>query len=282
MSVRFAFFGSDAIAIPVLNELEKGGFVPVVIVCAEDNPQGRGLTITPPPAKVWAGKHNIPVLQPQKLDTDFVLQLKAYNPQLGVVASYGKIIPREVFDIPTRGTLNVHPSLLPKLRGPAPIQCTILSGEKPGVSIILIDEEMDHGPILAQKAVVFGDEPPAYTEAEKILGSEGGKLLASVIPDWMDENIKAQTQDHTLATFTKKISKEDAEMDMNDGPIKNLRKIHAFEKWPGAYFFHSTKNGKVRVKIKEAHIKEGVLVLDRVTPEGRKEMSWQDFLRGVM
>ncbi len=278
---KFAFFGTDSIAISVLNELEKAGFIPSVLVCSEDKERGRGMDLTPPPAKVWAQERNVPVLQPKKLDGDFVSQISSFNLEFAIVASYGKIIPESVLNVFLKGALNTHPSLLPKLRGPAPIEYTILQEEKAGVTIIKLDKEMDHGPILIQKEITFSEWPPKYSVAENILGTEGGKILAEILQDYLDGKIELKEQNHPEATLTKKISKEDGLIDLNNSPIENLRKIRAFEEWPGAYFFFEGKKGKVRVKVKEAHIESDQLILDSVIPEGKKQMDWQRFLRGV-
>ncbi len=278
--MKFAFFGTDSIAIPVLNELEKAGFIPSVVVCSEDKPKGRGLTLTPPLTKVWANERNISVIQPNKLDNDFISKLSDFSPEFAVVASYGKIIPNSVLDLFPRGLLNVHPSLLPKLRGASPIESTILTENTAGVTIIKLDAEMDHGPIIAQKEIQFAEWPPKYSEAEERLGIEGGKLLAEVLNDYIDGKNEGKEQDHNNATFTKKISKEEGLIDLNDDAKLNLRKIRAFEEWPGAYFFYDGKAGQTRIKIKDAHIENGALILDTIIPEGKKEMSWADFKKG--
>ncbi len=280
VGVNFVFFGSDSIAIPVLEELEKQGFLPKLIVCSEDKEKGRGLKLTPPPSKLWAQERNIPVLQPKKLDDNFLSQLTAYSLQLAVVASYGKIIPESILNIFSKGILNVHPSLLPKLRGPSPIESTILYGEPAGVTIIKLDKEMDHGPIIAQKNIELGEKPPQYKKAEIILGSEGGKLLGEILNDYIEGKLELREQEHSGATFTKKITKDDGLIHLTDNAENNLKKIRAFEEWPTAYFFYDTKKGKLRIKIKTAHIENGELILDRVIPEGKKEMDWAHFRLG--
>lgn len=277
---NFIFFGSDSIAIPVLEELEKQGFLPKIVVCSEDKEKGRGLKLTPPPSKLWAQERNIPVLQPKKLDKDFLSQIATGNWQFGIVASYGKIIPESILNIFSKGILNVHPSLLPKLRGPSPIESTILYGEPAGVTIIKLDKEMDHGPIIAQKNIELGETPSKYIDAERILGLEGGKLLGEILNDYIEGKLELIEQKHSEATFTKKITKEAGEIQLSDGAENNLKKIRAFEEWPTAYFFYNTKKGKVRVKIKTAHIENGELILDRVIPEGKKEMDWAHFRLG--
>lgn len=278
--IKPVFFGTSSFSIGVLDALKKEGIVPALIVTAPDKPRGRKLIVTPPPVKIWAQENNIPFLQPEKLDDAFAHRLQTTNYGLFVVASYGKIIPKQVLDIPKHGTLNVHPSLLPKLRGASPIQSAILSEESTGVTIILLDEKMDHGPIIAQEEVPVTLWPPKESVLEKILAEAGGKLLANIIPKWIDGNIEPKEQEHERATYTKKFTKEDGLIDLSDDPTTNYRKIQAFEVWPKAYFFTERHGKQTRVAITDAELIEGILVIKKVTPEGKKEMNYEDFLRG--
>ena len=290
--INFVFFGTSHFAEIILEKLKENGLVPALIVTGEDKPHGRGLALTPPPVKLWAQKNHIPIFQPKKMDSGFIGKLKIENWDFFLLASYGKIIPSSVLTLPEKGTLNVHPSLLPKLRGPSPIQSAILNENETGVSIMLLDEEVDHGPVLAQKKVMSWDGlaspkqsrsgPPYYSELETTLGEAGGNLLAEVVPKWIAGEIEVKEQDHSLATFTKKITKEDAHINLNDSPETNLRKIRAYSDSPIAYTEIETKKGKLRVKIKKAGIENDSLVLETVIPEGSKEMSWQDFSRGFL
>ena len=287
--VKFVFFGSSKFSCIILDELKAAGFLPSLVVAVKDKPKGRKLLITPPDTKVWANANGIPCLQPEKLnDSDFqkrLLEEAADGANLFIVASYGKIIPRAVLDIPKYGTLNVHPSLLPKLRGATPIQSAILTENETGVSIMLLDEEMDHGPILGQEKTDFTGEntgwPPYADILEEMLAKMGGQLLVKTIPGWIEGKIKAVAQNHEAATYTKKITKEDGLIDLADNAEENLKKIRAYAGWPSAYFF-SEKNGtKIRVAIKKATIEDGNLKLIRVIPESKKEMPYEDFLRGI-
>jgi methionyl-tRNA formyltransferase len=279
--ISFAFFGTPRFARIILDELESAGFLPHVVISGEDKPQGRGLQITSSETKTWAEKRGIKVLQPKTLrDGALTPVLKEMNLDLFIVASYGKIIPKDIIELPKYKTLNVHPSLLPKLRGAAPIESAILSEEKTGVTIMRIDEEMDHGPLLAQEDLITPEWPIPAPELEDLLAHQGGRLLARVFPDWIEGKIPERAQDHIEATFTKKITKEDGLIDLNAEPKENFRKICAFAGWPGTYFFFEGTKGKIRVVIKNARLKEGRLEILRVIPEGRKEMSWEDFLRG--
>lgn len=278
---NIVFFGTSDISVIVLEELKEANLIPNLIITMPDKPKGRKLILTPPPVKVWAKLNKIDFIQPEKLSGDFLNILKKENFDLFVVASYGKILKQELLDIPKHGTLNVHPSLLPKLRGASPIISAILEDEKKtGITIMLLDAGMDSGPILAQKEIGLTNWPTKASELEKILGTEGGKLLCEIIPKWINGEIKPKEQNHSEATFSKKISKEDGFIDLNDNAYKNLLKIRAFEKWPGTYFFANRHNKQIRIKITDADIENNELVIKKIIPEGKKEMLYKDFLLG--
>jgi methionyl-tRNA formyltransferase len=242
-SIRFVFFGSSNFSKYVLEELENADFVPM-------------MTIT-------NAKAPLPELP---ADTD-----------LSIVASFGKIIPKDYLSKPKYGFINVHPSLLPELRGPSPIQNLILQNKTPGVTIIRMDEKMDHGPILNQKEIDVRPWPDHYAVVEEKLGRAGGKLLVRTLRGEINE----QEQDHNKATFVKMIKKEDGLLNLEDEPEKNLRKVLAYSTWPGAHIIFKRKNGEdIRVVIRNAKIIDGNFVPTRVIPAGKKEMDWQDFLRG--
>lgn len=286
---RFAFFGTPEFARTILDELEKAGFSPGLVIAAPDKPQGRHLVLTPPPTKEWALERGIETFQPATLKTEETrAELSKRGPwDLFIVAAYGKIIPKEVLDMPRKGSLNVHPSLLPRLRGASPVQSSVLTEDRTGVTIMLLDEEMDHGPIVAQEEAAVSDWPPRADVLEELLAREGGRLLAETIAPWMEGRIETREQDHSKATFCKKIAKEDGKINLDDDPETNLRKIRAFAGWPGAYFFAGVpaadggEDRFVRVVIKEAELaRDGSLRILRVVPEGKKEMGYDDFLRG--
>src|SRR3989338_4864349 len=277
----WAFFGTSLFSVTILDELRSAGFVPNLLVTVPDKPKGRKLILTPSDTKIWAEKNGIPVFQPEKWDEDAVSKLSDYSFRFFVVASYGKIIPRHILDIPKHGALNVHPSLLPTLRGPSPIESAILKESGTGVTIIKLYKEMDHGPIIAQEKVLVDEWPPYTKDLENKLGMVGGQILVNVIPDWLLGKIKGIEQNHSLATFCKKIEKEDGKINLADSPEVNLRKIRAYHIWPGAFYLHQSGKREIRVIIKRAHIENGALILDRVLPEGKKEMGYKDFLRGL-
>ncbi len=285
MNPNFVFFGTPDIAVFVLEELEKTGLVPSLVVTNPDAPQGRKMVMTETPVAQFANERMIPVLKPASLrDAETIKILQDSNAELFIVAAYGKIIRNAVLDIPLHKTLNMHPSLLPKLRGASPIRSALLNNEYPtGVSIMVLTEGLDAGPIVAQEAVDIpaSEWPIAGRILDERLARAGGALLSRVIPQWMEGAIPAQEQDATQATYCTKITKEMGLVDLNDDPASNLRKIRAFDGWPGTYFFHEKNGARIRVKICDAEIQNDALVITRVIPEGKKEMPYADFLRGV-
>lgn len=243
--LKFAFFGSSQFSKHVLDKLERAGYMPAL--------------------NVTNAKEPLP-----ELTSDI---------DVAIVASFGKILPKEYLEIPKHGFVNVHPSLLPKLRGPSPIQSQILNSEtnEVGVTIIKMDEKMDHGPILAQRKVILNPWPDHYAIIEALLGQEGGKLLVEVLGNEFNEH----PQNHEEATYCKLVKKEDGLLDLNDKPEKNWRKVLAYSTWPGAYIMFKRKQGdEIRVVIKNAKIEDGKFIPTLVIPAGKKEMDWQSFLRG--
>lgn len=276
--IKFAFFGTSELSVIVLEKMKSLGFSPTLIITPEDKPKGRKLVLTPPDAKVWADGNKVPCLQLKTLrNEDAYKKILSFGGfDVFIVASYGKIIPDNILEIPKHHTLNIHPSLLPKLRGASPIISAILSEDETGVSIIKLDSEMDHGPILAQEKVSIENWPPYEEDLEKVLAEKGAEMICRIIPNWISGDVKELDQDHSLATFCGKFEKKDGEINLNDDPNINLRKVRAFHRWPGAFYFD---NGK-RVVIKKASIQNKQLIIERVVPEGKKEMNYQDYLRG--
>jgi methionyl-tRNA formyltransferase len=276
----FAFFGSSRLSIIVLDELKKLGLMPTFIVTTPDKPQGRKLTMTPNVVKSWAVEHGIDDLDPQKIDAAFLTILKSKPVDVYVVASYGKLFPEELLYIPRRKTLNIHPSLLPQYRGASPLPTAMLDDTKQtGVSIMRLDKDMDHGPLVAQKETLIS-EWPTYEDFEEQMAREGAQLLASILPDWVAGTIEEKEQNHAAATYTKKTVKEDALIDLSADPYLNFRKIQAYHEWPQAYFLIDRGGKSLRVKVTSASFKNGKLIIEKVIPEGSKEMSYKDFVSG--
>lgn len=279
--IQFIFFGSSQFSTYVLKVLESKSFLPSLIVTSPDKPQGRKMLPKPNPVKEWAQLKNIKILEITNFKDPKTLEvLKKAEADLFIVASFGLIIPELIINLPPHKTLNVHPSLLPIFRGPSPIQNTILNDVKAGVSIMRINERVDQGPILTQKEITLNEDSISYTELEKILGYEGGKLLAETLIPWIKGEIEEKPQDDSLATYSKKINKEDGNIE-NDHPTMALRKIRAFEVWPRTFINYRRKDGSLeRVIILSAHIEDDQIIYDRIIPAGKKEMKWSDYILG--
>ncbi len=285
--MKYVFFGSPEFAKTVLVKLIEAGYIPSVVVCNPDRPSGRKKIITPPAVKKLLAEklknYNVEIMQPDKIDDDFLDKLKRMDPDLFIVAAYSKIIPDELIKIPKLGTIGVHPSILPKYRGASPIQSAILNGdEKTGVSLFLIDEKMDHGPVIATEEIIIRNinSPVSkyYTsELTEELANTGGKLLAKILPDFLNGNIIPKQQDDSRATFIKKTRTEDAFIELSDlekaqgaggkTAIEILRKIRALNPEPGTW---TLKDGK-RMKILEAELTDrGNLKIKKIQFEGKK------------
>ncbi len=280
---RIAFFGTPQIAVWVLEELEIAGIIPSLIITNPDAPQGRKMLLTPTPVATWAEARGIPVYKPTSLRTEEAVRaLTESGCDLFLVAAYGKMIPENVLSIPKFKTLNVHPSLLPKLRGASPIRSAILEDMNPtGVSIMELTAGMDEGPLLTQKEIHFRHEewPLRGTILDEFLAKEGGTLLASLLPAWLAGTLTPKPQEGE-PTYCTKITKEMGELDLAEDPYQNLLRIRAFDGWPGTYFFTEKHDKKIRVKIIDAELDtNGSLRITRVVPEGKKEMSYEDFIR---
>ncbi len=270
---KIVFWGTPELAVWALEEMQAADITPDIIVTTPPAPAGRGRNLTEPPAKKWADEHSVKTLQPKELDTQFAKQLPTNS--LFLVFAYGKILPQNVLDMPEHGTLNIHPSMLPKLRGPSPIRTAILQDmrDEIGVSIIKLDNKVDHGPIVAQEKITMQEWPIRGGELDELLARTGGKLLADTVPKWIAGDINPKEQDHVKATFSKFFKKENALINLADDDYQNYLKICAYDGWPGAYFF---KDGK-RIKITKAHMQDSKLAIDKVIPEGEKEINFSNY-----
>lgn len=289
-TIRYAFFGTGALAESVLASLVRNGFTPSLVVTKPDSPQGRHMVLTSPTIKLWADMKGIPTYQPDTLKAlpqDSPLHTQPFG--VFIVASYGKIIPQDVLDIPAHGVLNVHPSLLPEYRGPSPIESVLLDGKiTTGVSIMVLDALMDHGPILAQNAFMIDGEATSGT-LEVSCGQLGGDMLSQLLPHYVAGALIPKEQEHDKATICKKIDKSLGEINLHDDAQDVRRKYRALMPWPGLYFFTSHKEQLIRVKITQVDLTSPTEntatakdIILSVIPEGKKEMSWEDFMRGYM
>lgn len=309
-ATKIVFFGTSDFAVAQLMALIKN-FNVVAIVTTPDKSVGRKQIFTPPPLKSWIIKHEtlnkkVKILQPKKLDEQFKFQVLSFKSDVFVVAAYGKMIPKEILDIPMLGTLNMHPSLLPRWRGPSPIQYAILNGNREtGVTVMLVDEQMDHGPILSQATYHISNNKITYPELHNELARLGAKLLVETLPKWIAGNIKPIPQDESKATYSKLLKKEDGKIDWHASAEEIDQKIRALNPWPGSFTIwkrkqnmlrlyiecaeilnekspNSTRTGEVFLKNNALSVKtgNGVLVLKQLQLEGKKSLDVKTFLNG--
>ena len=299
------FLGTPAFAVPVLEALLEGGHEVAAVATQPDRPSGRGRTREAPPVKRAAEERGLPVLQPSSWrGEEAVGRVAALAPEALVVAAYGRILPPALLRVPPLGALNVHPSLLPRYRGPAPVAAAVLAGDRTtGVSVMLIDEGMDTGPVLAQVEEPIDPEDTTETLTERLF-RRGASLLAATIGPWARGEVQPQPQDEALATYTRPLRKEDGEMDFRQPAERLCRQVRAYSPWPGT---HTTWDGR-RVKLLDVAplpatgvavepgevvalpasspapvgvaTGNGVLGLLRVQIEGRGPVSTRDFLAG--
>lgn len=263
--MKIIFFGTPNFVLPVVEKLNKFHDV-VAVITSPPKPAGRKKILTYSAVDNWAHKKHIPIF------FDFNKLPKA---DIGVLAAYGKIIPKNVINIFKLGIINIHPSLLPKFRGASPIQFNIIKDpDNIGVTIIKLDEKMDHGPIVTQfrDELLEDDTLVSVTERLFIRASE---VLLELLPAYEKGKINLKKQDEKKATYTKLIVKEDGFVDLvKYKPEKVLRMSKAFTPWPGIWT--RLKNDK-RLKILKCHIKDNKLILDEVQLEGKDPVSWNQF-----
>lgn len=279
----------------------------VAVYTRPDKPQGREQELVASPVKILALGNHIPVEQPIKFDEAAIEKLKSYKPDLIIVAAYGRILPQAVLDLPGFGCVNVHPSLLPKYRGPSPIQNALLNGETvTGITIMLMDAGMDTGHILSQKTVGI-DAGETALQLEKKLALEGIELLLETLPRWIKRELEPVPQKNEDATLCELIEREDGRIFWNENAETIYNKYRAFDPWPGvfAYWKKSGSSQPLRIKFPTISIIKsdpetkhifgevfeigekigiqtgaGVLCPETIQLEGKEPVSSSEFLRG--
>lgn len=275
--INLTYFSTGFFGEAVLKNLLKQNIIPKYIITSPDRPIGRHQIIEAGPIKRMAIENNIPYFQPEKLKTEESLKIfKEIIKQntICVVADYGKILPQVLLDLKTIDFINIHPSLLPLFRGPAPLQNTILENKiNTGVTIIQMDEQMDHGPIVAQKEFSIDENiwPCSTKELSDILAKVAADLLIETLGKYENDEVVYTEQNHNQATYTKMINKSDAEIFPEKDNINEIyKKYQAYKIWPEVFYMN--KDGK-RVKIKKMN-KDNI---ERVTVEGRDESDFVGF-----
>ncbi len=297
---RLIFMGTPRFAAPILESLIENYEV-VGVVTQPDRAAGRGRKMTAPPVKKVALAHGLSVLQPASLRrSEAVAELVDRAPDVIVVAAYGQILPRQVLDIPPHGCLNVHASLLPRHRGAAPTAAAILAGgEVTGVTIMLMEEGLDTGPILAQAECQITSQDTTESLSAK-LAVLGAELLGRILPRWLRGEIEPHPQDESQATYSPMISKEKGLLDWSRPALELWRQVRAYHPWPGMYTYWKGKRLKVlgaRPLLTWKSSEEpgqvlslpeglavitgkGALLLEEVQLAGKRRMSGAEFARG--
>jgi len=295
---KIVFMGSPDFSLSVLRALANAYDV-VGVVTQPDRASGRGRELKSPPVKTLAFELGIPILQPEKLRAPEAMeQLRAWAPDLIVVAAFGQILKKDVLELPRYGCINVHASLLPRWRGAAPINAGILAGdEEAGVTIMRMDVGLDTGPMLTQRSIRLTphDTAGSVTQSLSMLGAD---LLIETLPRWIAGELQPQVQDDTLATYAPMMKKEEGKLDFSHDVNELERRVRAFNPWPGAFMDFNN----VILKVHRAHVEQGnvevgqrlivadqpavgakggLLILDEVQPAGKKSMSGKAFIAGA-
>ena len=236
-AAKLLFAGTPEFALASLSALFDGGYAPSVVLTQPDRPAGRGRKVTPSPVRKFTLQHSLPVWQPTTLkDPDVVAQIAAKRPDLIVVAAYGLILPQAILDIPPKGCLNVHASLLPRWRGAAPIQQAILNGDKEtGISLMQMQAGLDTGPVYATRSTPIGNDETGQ-ELHDRLAILGGELLLTHLPEILAGTLGAEPQDEDSASYAGKIRKRDASIMWGHSAEEISRKVRAYNPVPGANF----------------------------------------------
>lgn len=331
--IKILFFGVPEFSAIVLEKMISANYIPAAVITSTDKTIGRKQVLTPPPIKQRIMnykkeiKNKIKILQSDNVK-NLKLEIINLQPDLIILTAYGQIIPKEILEVSKYGCLNVHPSLLPKYRGASPIQTAILNDDnETGITIMLMDEKLDHGSIIASQKLEIKNlksEIPnkpktiiskiTYEELYNRLAEMGGKLLIETIPKWIKGEIKEQTQNHSKATFTKIIKKQDGQIDWQKSAQEIERMTRAYSEWPGVYTYLKIPKNKIfkilkiiKARVVETKNKEklgkifliknkvndprkkselavscgqNVLILEEVQLEGKKQMTAQEFLNG--
>ena len=298
---RTIVFGSGAFGVPILEAVVTASEADVVaVVSAPDRAAGRRRTVTAAPVAARARDLGLPLLQPDRVRApDAVADIVALRPELGVLADYGQIVPASILDLPARGILNVHPSLLPRHRGASPIPATILAGDaETGVTLMRMDAGLDTGPIVAvDRWTLRGDE--TAPDLERTAAEAGAALVRATLGPWLRGELAATPQASDGVTLTRPLRREDGRLDPQR-PARDLeRQVRAYDPWPGAFL--DSPVGRIIVRRARADPSatggspagtigpgpdlrlatgEGWLVLDEVQPGGGRPMSGDEFVRG--
>jgi methionyl-tRNA formyltransferase len=305
IKVRAIFMGTSGFAASVLESLIKEKYNIVSVYTQPGKKSGREQSVEPSAVKLVAQKNSLPVFEPSKLDENVQKEIAGQKPDIIIVVAYGKIIPKNILDIPGFGIINVHASLLPKYRGPSPIQNALLNGdEEIGATIMLMNEGIDSGDILSQKSLVVSPKDVYENISEKV-SSLSSKLLLKTLALWIERKTKPQKQDDSMATFCQLIERSDGKILWNEKASSIFNKFRAFHLWPGIFSYWENGDSLKRIKFNEITFQEeaagekkyagevfdfkgkiaiqtskGLIFPEKVQLEGKKQMAISEFING--
>jgi methionyl-tRNA formyltransferase len=302
--MKILFMGTPEFAVPSLRLLSASEHQVVVVVTQPDKPRGRKLVLTPPPVKRYACKQRLAVLQPEGLrEASFVRAVDDLSPELIVVVAYGRYLPMSLCGMARHGAINLHPSLLPQYRGAAPIQSALLNGDADtGVTVLYVSEKMDAGDIIDQERVIIRPDDDAGSLSER-LAWEGARLMLKVVGAMQEGTAARVPQDEARVVMTSKFNKVDGRIDWERPAVELVRRVRAFNPWPGAYTGIVLKGQHKTLKILRAEVDEttvapageivccnergivvgtgdGCLVMKSVQMEGKRAMDADAFVHG--
>jgi len=320
--MKYVFFGSSEFAKIVLEKLLQNNLKPVLVVTKPPKPKGRKQTLTSSPVQIFAEQEKVSCLMPTNLnDENFIQTIKNLQPDFILLTAYGKIIPSTLLKLPSKGFINLHPSLLPKWRGATPIQSTILAGDKEtGVTLFLMDEQIDHGPTIANSKLPITNyqityfecsekkgspkrsEGGSYSELSEKLANLGAKLVIETLPQWLEDKITPLPQDESLSTYCHKITSEDEKINWQTSAEEIDKKVRALNPNPGVFTIAQEKIikiikgfpaidselsitkqiGEVFECEKKMAIKcnSGFYIIEKLKPAGKDTMTSESFLNG--
>jgi methionyl-tRNA formyltransferase len=299
-TMRSVFMGSPEFALPVLESLNRQTQI-AGVVTQPDRPAGRGREVSSPPVKLLATRLGLPVIQPEKLRSPEAMdQVRAWNPEIIVVAAFGQILRPEVLNLPHYGCVNLHASLLPRHRGASPVAAAILAGDlETGITLMKMDPGLDTGPILAQRRIAIDPLDTAESLGRK-LSLLAAETLTEHLPVYLREEIVPRPQEEALATYAPQLRKENGRLDFRQPAATLERMVRAFHPWPGAYVLW--KDQPLRIlearaepgapsgdpgftlessRLPAVQTADGILIFCKVQPAGKRPMAGEEFLRGA-
>ncbi len=300
--IKVVFMGTSFFSKEILKIFVENNYKISLVITTPDKEAGRKKIKTPSLAKKFAGENKIAVASIEKFDEKTIAFVKDFSPDLVVVASFGIIIPKEIIDLPRFGCINFHPSLLPQLRGPSPIQTALLENrKKSGLTLMKMDEMIDHGEIICQKTISV-DQNDDYFSLEKKMIILAEDMIAKNLPGYLDGKSVLIPQNHQKATFTKIIKKENGKIDWSKNAEKIYAQYRAFKNWPGIFCFWEEKSKKIsftKISVEKSATKQkagkvfkdekkricvqtikGKVILKEIQMEGKNEMKIENFING--